>query len=133
MMSQSVIIFDGVCNFCNSSVNFIMKRDVEGKFMFTANQSEAGQKILKENNVNVENISTFFLYEKGVIYSKSTAALKVARQLPFAWNLLYGLIVIPAFLRDSIYDFIAANRYNWFGKKESCRIPTPIERSRFLN
>ncbi len=133
MMNQSVIIFDGVCNFCNSSVNFIMKRDVEGKFMFTANQSEAGQKILKENNENVENISTFFLYEKGVIYSKSTAALKVARQLPFAWNLLYGLIIIPAFLRDIIYDFIAANRYNWFGKKESCRIPTPVERARFLN
>ncbi|MBX7241066.1 MAG: thiol-disulfide oxidoreductase DCC family protein [Bacteroidia bacterium] len=130
---KSVIIFDGVCNFCNSSVNFIMKRDPEAKFLFTANQNEAGQKILKEHNVDVLNISTFFLYENGKIYSKSTAALRVARQMSFPWNLLYGFIIIPAFIRDIIYDFIAKNRYNWFGKKESCRLPKPEERARFLS
>ncbi len=130
---KSVIIFDGVCNFCNSSVNFIMKRDSGEKFLFTANQNEAGQKILKEHKVDVLNISTFFLLEDSKIYSKSTAALMVAKQLTFPWNLLYGFIIIPAFLRDIIYDFIAKNRYNWFGKKESCRMPSPEERARFLS
>ena len=131
-MEKSIIIFDGVCNFCNSSVNFMMKRDKQNQFLFTPNQNEAGQKILAEQNRDVLNISTFFLYENGKIYSKSTAALKVARQLSFPWFLLYGFIVVPAFLRDIIYDFIAKNRYKWFGKKESCRMPTPEERAKFL-
>lgn len=132
-MNESIIIFDGVCNFCNGVVNFILVRDKKDIFRFAANQSEAAKQILLENNIPLETeISTVFLFENGKLYQKSTAALRIARKLPFAWNLCYIGIIIPAFLRNVIYDFIAKNRYKWFGKKESCRVPSPAERGKFL-
>lgn len=132
-MNESIIIFDGVCNFCNGVVNFILVRDKKDIFRFAANQSEAAKQILLENNIPLETeISTVFLFENGKLYQKSTAALRIARKLPFAWNLCYIGIIIPAFLRNVIYDFIAKNRYKWFGKKETCRVPSPAERGKFL-
>ncbi len=132
-MPQSIIIFDGVCNFCNAVVNFILARDKNNSFLFAANQSEAAQKILAENNIPLDiEVSTVFLYQDGKLYQKSTAALKIAQKLPFAWNLLYVILVIPRFVRDFVYDFIARNRYKWFGKKETCRLPNAAERAKFL-
>lgn len=131
---DSIIIFDGVCNFCNSAVNFILDKDKYNKFRFAANQSEAGKVILIQNHIPIDSeISTVFLYENGKLYQKSGAALRIAKQLPFPWNLLYGGIIIPAFLRNIVYDFIARNRYKWFGKREACRLPKPEERAKFLS
>lgn len=133
-MGHAIIIFDGVCNFCNGVVNFILERDKNDHFRFAANQSEAGKKLLMENNIPLETeISTVFLYKNGKLYQKSAAALQIAKQLPFAWNMLYIAIIIPTFLSDIIYDFIAHNRYKWFGKREACRIPSPTERAKFLD
>ncbi|MDX1905472.1 MAG: thiol-disulfide oxidoreductase DCC family protein [Bacteroidia bacterium] len=127
-----VVIFDGVCNLCNASVDFIIRHDPEGVFSFTANQDPPGQRILADNARAVTDPDTVMLYEAGVLYDRSTAALRIARHLRFPLNLLYAGIIIPRPIRDAVYRWIARNRYRWFGKKETCRIPTPAERSRFL-
>lgn len=132
VMEQPIVIFDGVCNFCNSSVNFIMKRDPEEQFLFAPNQEESGQKLLHAHGKDASQVETLYLLENGKLYDKSTAALRISRRLRFPWNLCYGLIIIPAFLRNPIYDFIARHRYQWFGKREACRIPSPEERARFI-
>ena len=127
-----IIIFDGVCNFCNATVNFIMKYDKKSRFYFTANQSGEGQKILQDFGIETTDVGTIYLYTAGKIYHKSTAALRIASFLQFPFNLAYAFIIVPAFFRDAIYSFIAKNRYKWFGKKESCRIPSPEEAVRFI-
>ena len=127
-----VVIFDGVCNFCNASIDFIMKRDAKGLLKFTANQHETGQQLLEAFGYAKEDVDTMYLYEQGVLYNRSTAALRIARHLRLPWNLLSVLIIIPKFIRDPVYRFVARNRYQWFGRKETCRIPTDEERSRFL-
>lgn len=131
-MNHPIIIFDGVCNFCNASVNFIIKQDKAQVFRFTSNQNELGQILLRQYNRNADKVETIYLIEDGYCYEKSTAALKIAKHLSFPWYLAYSIRIIPAFIRDFVYDFIAKNRYKWFGKKETCRIPTPEERVRFL-
>lgn len=129
----SVIIFDGVCHLCNASVNFVMSHDRRRRFRYTANQMAAGQKILRENGIDPAQIETVFLYENNKLYSKSTAALRIARKLGFPYNLAFGFMIVPAFIRNIVYDLIARNRYKWFGKKETCRLPTAEERSLFLD
>lgn len=129
---ESVVIFDGYCNLCDASVDFIMKRDHKRAFLFTANQHKAGQKILQSQGLDPNAVHTVYLWEEGKLYEKSTAALRIARKLPFGWNLMYGFIIVPKWLRDPVYNFIANNRYRWLGKKETCRMPTPEERARFL-
>lgn len=129
----SVIIFDGVCHLCNASVNFVMIHDRRRRFRYTANQMAAGQKILRENGIDPAQIETVFLYENNKLYSKSTAALRIARKLGFPYNLAFGFMIVPAFIRNIVYDLIARNRYKWFGKKETCRLPTAEERSLFLD
>ena len=129
---NSIIIFDGVCNFCNASVNFIMDRDSKKIFKFTANQNEAGQKILSEANIPTEDVGTLYYLENGNLYKESAAVLRIARQLKFPWNLGYAFIIVPPFIRNAVYRLIARNRYNWFGKKESCRLPSPEEAARFI-
>ncbi len=127
---KSVILFDGVCNFCTASVIFIIKRDPAGKFKFASLQSEYANNILG----SVEHaMDTLLLVEEGKLYKESTAALRIARDLKGGWKLLYAFIVIPKFLRDSVYRLIARNRYNWFGKKDQCMVPTPELRDRFLD
>ena len=130
---KPVILFDGVCNFCNGAVNFVLKQDKKGIFNFAALQSAAGQKLLQQYNLSMKDFDSFVLIENGKVYKKSTASLRVMNQLPWYWKEAQILRIVPRFLRDAIYDFIAKNRYKWFGKKEQCMIPTPEMRSRFLS
>lgn len=128
----AIVIFDGVCNLCNASVDFIIRHDRQGRFRFTANQHETGRQILAENGLAPESADTVFLYEGGRLYNRSTAALRIARGLGLPWSLAWAGMILPRPLRDAVYAWIARNRYRWFGKKETCRLPTPEERSRFL-
>ena len=133
MNQHSIILFDGVCNLCNTAVQFIIKRDYANHFRFASLQSGEGKKILMDNSVAGDQMSTFILLENGKVYDRSTAALKVTRKLSGWWPLLYGFIVVPKFIRDGIYKVIANNRYRWFGKKTECMVPTPELRAKFLN
>lgn len=130
---KKLILFDGVCNLCNSSVQYVIKHDKKNMFMFTALQSEAGQQIIKEYKIDTNKTDSILLYtpEQGVV-SKSTAALKIAYHLGFPQNLMTVFFIIPPFIRNWVYDYIAKNRYKWYGKKESCWIPTPELKSKFL-
>lgn len=131
-LQHPIVIFDGVCNLCNASIDFIIRHDQAGIFRVTANQHETGQRILEEQGVDPKEIDTVFLYEEGQLYRRSTAALRIARKLGFPWSLMYAFIIVPAPIRDAVYKVVAANRYRWFGKKETCRLPTPEERARFV-
>jgi len=133
MEQQPIILFDGVCNFCNSAVNFTLKRNKKANIRFAPLQSEAGQKLLQQYNLPVKDMESFVFIENGKAYQRSTAALKVCRYLRGLWPLSYGLIIVPRFIRDGIYDWIAKNRYKWFGIQQSCMIPTPEVRARFLD
>ncbi len=134
---KSVILFDGVCNLCNSSVNFVIDRDAAGRFKFSALQSPEALPYIAQANRSPEDLGdllqSIILVEGDKMYDKSTAALKIARQLDGLWPLLYGFIIIPRFIRDFVYNWIAKNRYQWFGQLEACRLPTPELRNRFLD
>lgn len=127
-----VILFDGVCNLCNSSVQFVIERDKKKQFRFASLQSDYGQEQQKKYGLLDKNVDSIVLIENGKAYIKSTAALRIAKRLGGLYPLAYGFIIIPAFLRNIVYDFIARNRYKWFGKQESCWLPTPDLKSRFL-
>jgi predicted DCC family thiol-disulfide oxidoreductase YuxK len=131
---KKLILFDGLCNLCNKSVQYIIKHDKKNQFMFTALQSEVGQQIIKEFNIDTSKTDSILLYtpEKGVT-SKSTAALKVASDLGFPYYLMNVFYIIPPYMRNWVYDYIAKNRYKWYGKKEFCMIPTPELKSMFLD
>ena len=126
-----VILFDGVCNFCDASVQFILNRDPNETFHFASLQSEAGQELLKKYQVR-EDVDSMILIENDKVYYKSAAALRISRHLLGAWKLLYVFMIVPAPIRNVVYDLIARNRYNWFGQKESCMLPPPNVRKRFL-
>ncbi len=132
MTQQPIILFDGVCNFCNSAVNFVLKRNTKANVLFTPMQSETGQKLLAEYHLPVDSMESFVFIENDKPYNRSTAALKVCRHLRGLWPLCYGFIIVPKFIRNGIYNWVANNRYKWFGKKESCMIPTPEVKARFL-
>jgi predicted DCC family thiol-disulfide oxidoreductase YuxK len=127
-----IILFDGVCNLCNSSVQFILKRDPNGTFKFASLQGETGQALLKKYGLNTDSNSFVFI-ENDKIHLKSTAALRVCRKLTGAWRLLAAFLIIPGFIRDHFYGIIAKNRYRWFGKKDSCMLPKPEWKNRFLD
>ena len=131
---KKLILFDGVCNLCNSSVQYVIKRDKNEQFLFTALQSDVGKEILEYYKIDTKKVDSILLYtpEKGIDY-KSTAALKVGFSLGFPENLMGIFLIIPAFMRNWVYDFIAKNRYKWYGKKESCMIPTVELKNRFLD
>ncbi|MCL4165624.1 UNVERIFIED_CONTAM: hypothetical protein GTU68_037708 [Idotea baltica] len=131
---NNVIIFDGVCSLCNAWVDFVLRKEKEDIFSFAANQSDEGQAILEKFNKTFDNeeVDTVFLLENGQLYERSTAALRIVKKLSFPWNLAYGFVVIPRPIRDFFYKIIAKNRYRWFGKKNSCRLPTPEERAKFI-
>jgi len=133
MPGQPVILFDGVCNFCNGMVNFVIKRDKNAALKFSTLQSEIGQNLLTANNFQDPDLRSFVFIEKGELYTRSTAALKVCKYMKGLWPLMYGFIIVPKFIRDGIYNWLAKNRYRWFGKKEVCMVPTPELQSRFLN
>ena len=119
-----IIFFDGICNLCTGSVQFIIKHDPKHYFRFASLQSEIGQQLLKENNLPTEEFGSFILFDQGKVYTQSTAALKVTKKLNGLWSLLSVFLIVPSFIRNGVYNWIAKNRYKWFGKKEECWIPT---------
>ena len=131
-MSQKIILFDGVCNLCNGAVQFVIKHDRRSVFKFAAIQTEEGKKLLQKFNIDPAKTDSLILIANDKAYIKSTAALQIARHLDKAYPLIYVFTIIPAFMRHAVYDLIARNRYNWFGKRESCMMPTAELNSRFL-
>ncbi len=130
---KKIIIFDGYCNFCESAVLFVLKYDKKDQFRFVASQSELGQSIIKHIGISDKNIDSVILYQPGVAYYyKSNAALQIAKQLGGFFHFGTLFRIIPTALRNMLYDYIAKNRYRWYGKKESCLIPTPELASKFL-
>lgn len=130
---KKVILFDGVCNLCNNSVLKVIKYDKKNTFLFAALQSETGKKIVNHLNIDTDKIDSIILYEPGITYEvKSTAALKVMQDFGGLWYFTQIGLIFPEFFRNYIYDYIAKNRYKWFGKKESCMIPTPALKAKFL-
>jgi len=127
-----IVLFDGVCNFCNFWINFLLDRDKKDKFRFTALQSGKGEEFLKKLNLSTEDFETFVLINGDKYFIKSTASLIVAKNLPGLWKVLYVIILIPKPIRDFLYSLVAKNRYKLFGKREACRILTPEERRKFL-
>lgn len=131
--TKRIILFDGDCNFCDANVQFIIKRDPVARFSFASLQSDIGQKLVKEYRIPT-NVDSLVLIDKNKAYIKSTAALHIAKKLDGLWHLLFLFILIPRPIRDSVYEWIARNRYEWFGKKDdSCALPTPDIRKRFLS
>jgi predicted DCC family thiol-disulfide oxidoreductase YuxK len=128
--NNAIVLFDGVCNFCNGSVNFVIARDRKNYFKFTPLQSEIGQKYVRQ--FDLSDIDSVVLVENGQALTHSTAALRIARQLGGVWSLFYFFIVVPAFIRDFFYKLFAKNRYRLFGRQEACMIPTPEIRKKFL-
>ncbi|MDE3235920.1 MAG: thiol-disulfide oxidoreductase DCC family protein [Bacteroidota bacterium] len=128
-----VILFDGICNLCCNSVQWIIKRDTQAVFRFASLQSEAGKKLMADYPTSSQIQNSFFLIQTGKLYNRSTAAIHVVKQLSFPWRLLYAFIIIPLPIRNAVYNFIAKNRYNWFGKKEICWVPTPELKKLFLD
>lgn len=127
-----ILLFDGVCNLCNSFVQFVIQRDPEAIFRFAPLQSEIGRELSARAGLPLDELNTVVLYHNDRFYIHSDVALQVVRRLPGFWSVLYGLNVLPKSLRDSIYNWIARNRYRWFGKRESCMMPTPDLKRRFL-
>jgi predicted DCC family thiol-disulfide oxidoreductase YuxK len=127
-----VVLFDGVCNLCNGSVLFIIARDRSDLFRFAALDSEAARLLLRECGITGALPDSVALIERGAVYTRSSAALRIAKRLRFPWPLMYAFIVVPRSLRDSVYDLIAHHRYGWFGKRDTCMVPTTELRSRFL-
>ncbi|RSK52948.1 thiol-disulfide oxidoreductase DCC family protein [Bacillus canaveralius] len=127
----AIILFDGVCNLCHSSVQFIIKRDQQGYFKFASIQGDVGQKLLQEYNLK-NDIDSIVLIEKRKAFIKSSAALRTASKLQGGWKLLVLLLLVPVPVRNFFYDWIAHNRYRWFGKQDSCMIPSPSMKERFL-
>ena len=128
-----IVLFDGVCNLCNRAVDLIVRNDAAGKFKVAALQNERARSILKEYKLETDYLDSIVLVRGDRVFYKSRAALEISRKLKGLWPLFYIFIVIPKFIRDPVYDWIAANRYRWFGKRDSCRLPTPEEKERFLN
>ena len=130
--THSIILFDGVCNLCNGAVNFVIKRDPGNVFKFAPLQEKQGALLLKTHAIDIQKLDSIVLIENGNVYTKSSAALRIARKMSNLWSLFFVLLIIPSFIRDGVYDFIAKNRYKWFGKKEQCMIPTQGLKEKFL-
>ena len=130
---KKIVLFDGVCNFCNASVRFIIKRDKKDTFRFASLESELGRKLTQERGINTSNIDSIVLIDPGnAYYIKSTAALEICKDLSNLYPALSIFLYLPEGLRNLVYDFIAKNRYQWFGKTETCPMPNPDEQSKFL-
>jgi predicted DCC family thiol-disulfide oxidoreductase YuxK len=127
-----ILLFDGVCNLCISVVNFTIKRDSKGKFKFAALQSESGQALLKKFNLPTDDFGSFVFIKREKYFIKSSAGLNVLKEIGGVWKLFYFFIIIPSPLRDFIYNIVARTRYRIFGKQDTCIIPTPEVKQRFL-
>jgi predicted DCC family thiol-disulfide oxidoreductase YuxK len=129
---HALVLFDGVCNLCNGAVNFIIDRDPDGYFRFAPLQSDTAERVLADREAADASLSTIVLVEEGEVFVRSTAALRIARHLSGGWPLLYAAMVVPRPIRDAVYDWIAHHRYDWFGRRDQCRVPTPALKDRFL-
>ncbi len=132
MENELIILFDGVCNFCNSTVQFIIKKDTQTKFKFAALQSRTGNDLLVKHGLKVDGLDTIVLLKKGFVFLRSDAALQIAKELVMPWRILVIFKIIPKFIRDFLYDVFAKHRYRWFGKRDKCLIPTQELRQKFL-
>lgn len=130
---EKVVLFDGVCNLCNSSVQMLIKWDKKKTLKFASLQSKFGQELLKDLKIDHDNFKTFIYLRNKEVYTRSTAAIEVFSDLGGGWKLVRFLYIFPKFIRNGVYDFISAHRYRWFGKKDSCWIPTPELKARFLD
>lgn len=128
---ETVILFDGVCNLCSGSVQFVIKHDPDAYFKFASLQSDYGQQQLQRFGLDQESLYSIILVRGDKFYQRSDAALEIARKLKGPWSWLYGFRIFPRFIRDAVYNLIAQNRYKMFGKKDACWIPTPELKSRF--
>ena len=131
--NKSIIFFDGVCNLCNASVNFVIKHDKKAQFLFASFQSDAAKEILLHFNLKNLNTDTVILVEGNKVFDKSTAALKIAKHLDGGFKAFYAFMIVPKIFRDWIYSVVANHRYKWFGKMDSCMIPSPELKNRFLD
>lgn len=132
LAGSAIVLFDGVCNLCNGAVRFIVRRDPRGRFRFAPLNSPAARERLAAASGDAPLPDSVVLIEEGRVYTRSAAALRIARGLRWPWPLAYALIVVPRPLRDLAYDAIARRRYRWFGKAEQCMLPTPELQNRFL-
>ena len=130
---QSIIFFDGVCNLCEGFIQWIIRRDSDGYFQFSSLQSDFAHAFFEAKKEDLGDLNTVLLYHEGEFYKESDVSFEVIRRLGFPWVLLYPFRLLPRMIRDSIYRWVAKNRYRWFGKKEACMIPTPELQSRFLD
>ena len=131
---KHIILFDGVCNFCNDSVRFVMKRDKNDLYRYASLQSQLGRQMTNERGIDTTEIdSTILIIPNEAYYIKSDAALQISKNLNGIYPLLSLFSLVPSSIRNFFYDIIARNRYKWFGKKEECQIPTPEERAKFLD
>ncbi len=130
---MGVVLFDGVCNLCNSSVNWIIDHDKKNEFRFASLQSEYGQRMVQQYNISGNYMDTVVLIKNDRAYLRSAAVLQVLRGIGGIYSLAMVFYIFPAFIRDVVYNFIAKNRYRWFGKQESCRIPTPELKAKFID
>jgi predicted DCC family thiol-disulfide oxidoreductase YuxK len=128
----AVVLFDGVCNFCNSTVKFIVDRDPAGYFQFAPLQSETARRILADFEPPSGFLDSIILVEDGNCYGRSSAALRILRRLGGPWAFAYPLLLVPRPIRDAAYDWFARRRYRWFGKRSECSVPPPEMRARFL-
>ncbi len=131
--NKKVVLFDGVCNLCSSSVQFIIKHDKKNQFLFGSLQGDAGQHYLKKFKLPATVFNSFMMVEDETLYTRSTAALRMLKHLGGTWSFLYGFIIVPPFIRDGIYNLVAKNRYKWFGKEDACWVPTPALKVKFLD
>ena len=136
---KAIVVFDGVCNLCNGAVRFILKRDKKEIFNFSWLQSETGRRLYAEYKLDPEEENSLAVRQAGIVllhgekvFTRSAAVLQIAKMLGGGWVLFYPFILIPKFIRDGLYNFVARNRYRWFGKKNDCVLPDPKYRSRFL-
>ncbi len=148
---KQIILFDGVCNLCNATVNFIIDHDSQKKFYFASLQSEFAQTLIQnsigksrlytlkgllllneECRKELNSLNSIIYFEDNIFYQKSDAALRIAQNLDGVYKFISIGKFLPAYLRDPIYEYIASNRYHWFGKSKSCRMPTPERKDRFL-
>ena len=129
---HGLVLFDGVCNLCDHSVHFLIDRDPRAFLKFAALQSDVARPLLEKYGVDPERLDSILYIEAGRCYDRSGAALRIARRLRWPWSWSFIFIIVPWFIRDLVYRWIARNRYRWFGKTEQCRMPTPALRARFL-
>ncbi|MFL5752697.1 MAG: thiol-disulfide oxidoreductase DCC family protein [Bacteroidia bacterium] len=130
---NDIVLFDGVCNFCDASIQFIIRHEKQAKLNFASLQSPTGQALLKKYGLADKGIDSVVYINNGRAYVKSSAALQLTRLLKGLYPLLFGFIIVPPFIRNAVYDYIARNRYKWYGKKDSCMMPSPELRKRFID